>query len=393
MSGTMPVKKDTGSRSADYDFGRLSSHFALDGTLASAQAYGSGHIHETFRLRTRERCCPDYILQHVNHHIFGDIPSLMENIVRVTGHMRRRLASIPGSEPEREALTVVPAKSGMSFFKDDDGECWRCFRFIEHRELGQRPGKPCQASEAGRLFGRFLNLVSDLPAPPLHEIIPRFHDVDRRLDEFRQALAADPLRRREAAGEEIAFVGKREAEMKGAMARAKAGGLALRVTHNDTKFNNVLFDSHGRGVCVIDLDTVMPGYILYDFGDAIRSAANTAREDETDLGQVHFRMEIFEEFAASFLGELRGGLHTAEAGHLAFAPRLLTFIIGLRFLTDHLAGDRYFKTVRPDHNLQRTRVQFRLLTEMERCFGQMEEIIGRLAIAPQAPENGIGRKK
>jgi len=327
----------------------------------------------------RAGSAPGYILQRVNRLIFPDVPLLMENIVRVTAHMRRRLADVPGSDPDREVLTVVPASSGASYFLDGAGEYWRCFRFIEHREQGARPGGPGPAREAGRLFGRFLNLLADLPAPPLHETIPRFHDVDRRLEDFHRVLAADARQRREAAAAEIDFIRRREDEMRTTMARALARGLPLRVTHNDTKFNNVLFDPRGRGVCVIDLDTVMPGYVLYDFGDAIRSAAGSAREDQADPARVHFRMEIFSEFAAGYLGELGGAMTAVESGHLAFSARLMTFLVGLRFLTDHLAGDVYFKTTNPGHNLRRARAQFALLGDMESRFPELVDIVSALS--------------
>jgi hypothetical protein len=379
MGGNMPGKKHPGAVGADIDLRELASRFELEGEIAAAEPYGSGHIHETYRVRMGAGSDPGYILQRVNRHIFTDVPRLMENIVRVTGHMRRRLASVPGSDPGREVLTVVLARSGASYYMDGAGEYWRCFRFIEHRELGERPGGPGQAHEAGRLFGRFLKLLGDLPAPPLHETIPRFHDVDRRLDDFHQALAEDTQQRRAAAAAQIGFISCREEGMRTTMAQARARGLPLRVTHNDTKFNNVLFDPRGRGVCVIDLDTVMPGYVLYDFGDAIRSAASSAREDQADPARVHFRMEIFREFAAGYLGELGDAMTAVEAGHLAFSARLMTFVVGLRFLTDHLAGDVYFKTAKPGQNLQRARAQFALLFDMERRFAEMEDAVCELA--------------
>jgi hypothetical protein len=374
----MPEKNSNPSR-PEAELRAVASHFALAGTFASGIAYGSGHIHDTFLLRTRERSGPDYILQCVNHAIFKDVPAMMENIVRVTEHMRRKVSAVPGSDPGREVLTVVPACSGASFHCDEKGDYWRCFLFIDHRELGERPGTPGQAFEAGRLFGRFLNLLADLPEPPLHETIPHFHDLERRLADFHAALDADPRQRQDAAAAEIAFVGERENDMKRILSQALAGGLPWRVTHNDTKFNNVLFDPRGRGVCVIDLDTVMPGHVLYDFGDAIRSAANTAREDEADPERVGLRLDIFRDFAAGYLGELRGVLAAAETRLLAFSARLMTYIIGLRFLSDYIEGDRYFKVGYAEHNLQRARVQFRLLEDMERRSGQMEDIVGRLS--------------
>ncbi len=353
--------------------------FAADGRATSIERYGAGHIHETFRVRVRDRGHSGYILQRVNGRIFADIPGMMDNIVRVTEHMRRRLDGVPGSDPAREVLTVVPARDGASFLHDGSGEYWRCFVFIDHRELGARPGTPAQACEAGHLYGRFLALLADLPAPPLRVTIPRFHDLARRLGDFREALDRNRAGRRDAAAAEVDFAAGHGEPLLATLEDARRRGLPLRVTHNDTKFNNVLIDSGGRGLCVIDLDTVMPGHVLYDFGDAIRSAANAGREDEEDLGRVRLNLEVFRDFAAGYLGELRGVLTAGEAGLLAFAARLMTFMIGLRFLSDHLDGDRYFRCGRPGHNLQRARVQFRLLEEMERHAPEMERILAGLA--------------
>lgn len=355
------------------------SSFAAPVRPAAIERYGAGHIHDTYRVRAAGRGHDGYILQRVNRRIFADIPAMMANIVRVTGHLRRRLAAMPGRDPGREVLTVIPARDGRSFHQDGRGEYWRCFLFIRHRERGARPGRPALAREAGRQFGRFLALLADLPGPPLCETIPRFHDIGRRLEDFRAALAADRLRRRRGAAAEIDFVAARGEEMLAIMQKAWHAGLPMRVTHNDTKFNNVLIDAQGRGLCVIDLDTVMPGTVLYDFGDAIRSAANTGREDETDPRRVFVNLEVFRAFAAGYLGELRGSLAPVETGHLAFSARLMTFLVGLRFLSDHLDGDRYFRVERPGHNLQRARVQFALLADMERDFARMEEIVAGAA--------------
>lgn len=373
MAGTMrPDKYSSQGPAAAF------SRFVACGRAAEVERYGAGHIHDTYRVRTG-RGRAGYILQRVNRRIFADIPGMMANIVRVTEHLRRRLDAVPGSDPGREVLTVVPTRDGSSFHQDEMGEYWRCFLFISHRERGARPGRPALAREAGRQFGRFLALLADLPAPPLGETIPRFHDIGRRLEDFRAALAADRLGRRRGAAAEVDFVAARGAGMLAVMHEARAAGLPLRVTHNDTKFNNVLIDAHGRGLCVIDLDTVMPGTALFDFGDAIRSAANTGREDETDPRRVRLNLEVFREFAAGYLGELRGVLTPLETGHFPFAARLMTFMVGLRFLSDHLDGDRYFRVQRPGHNLQRARVQFRLLEDMERRQAEMEDALARLA--------------
>ena len=379
MKSTMTGKKITGLNSADIDFAKLFFRFTPEGTLASAQIYGSGHIHETFLLKTRERSCPDYILQRINHSIFPDVPRLMENIVRVTAHIRAKLNDFPGADPGREVLTVVPARDGRPFHQDGDGNFWRCYVFIDHQRPSDRVESPGHAFEAGKLFGRFIRLLADLPGPPLHETIPGFHDVEFHLRKFSEVLQADPLLRRDAAAEEIAFAREHAEEMKRMLVLAREGRITLRVTHNDTKFNNILFDGQGRALCVIDLDTVMPGYVHYDFGDAIRSGCNRAREDESSLKTVGLDIGLFKGYVRGFLNSLQSCLSAEEISHLAFSAKLFAYMIGLRFLSDHLAGDSYFKISRPGHNLQRARVQFRLLEDMERQFSELEDIVAKLA--------------
>jgi hypothetical protein len=303
----------------------------------------------------------------------------MENIVRVTGHLRSRLAAVAGSDPGREVLTVIPALDGRPFHRDEAGDYWRCFRFIAHRELGERPQDLSQAFEAGRIFGRFIELLSDLPPASLHEVIPRFHDAEFRLEQFRSALQADPLGRRAAAAAETAFIEERAGQMKLIHDLGRSGRLRARVTHNDTKFNNVLFDTAGRGLCLIDLDTVMPGYAATDFGDAVRSAASSAREDAADAAGIRLDLDVYRELARGFLFSLGPDFAAAETGLFAFAAKLITFLVGTRFLTDHLAGDRYFRIARQEHNLQRARAQFALLADMERNFARMEEIAAEAA--------------
>jgi hypothetical protein len=370
MKSTMTGKKITGHNSADIDFAKLFFRFTPEGTLASAQTYGSGHIHETFLLKT---------LQRINHSIFPDVPRLMENIVRVTAHIRAKLNEFPGADPGREVLTVVPARDGRPFHQDGEGGYWRCYVFIDHQRPSDRVKIPEHAFEAGKLFGRFINLLADLPGPPLHETIPGFHNVETHLRKFSEVLQDDPCRRRDAAAAEIAFVQERAEEMKRILRLGRQGRIPQRVTHNDTKFNNILFDARGRARCVIDLDTVMPGYVHYDFGDAMRSGCNRAREDEISLKAVGLDIGLFMGYARGFLESLHGCLGAEEISHLAFSAKLFAYMIGLRFLSDHLAGDHYFKSARPDHNLQRARVQFRLLEDMERQFRQMEDIVFRLA--------------
>jgi hypothetical protein len=372
-------EKNVSNTHPDLNLAGVAANFSIKGTFANARTFGSGHIHDTFLIKTREHDCPDYILQRINHAIFRDVPRLMENIVRVTAHIRAKLNAIPGAEPEREVLTVIPAADGCYIYQDGEGSYWRCYLFIDRHRSFDLVDSPERACEGGKHFGRFLKLLADFPDPPLHETIPDFHNVEFHLREFSEVLLADPCRRAGEVAVEIAFIRERAEAMKIILRLGQAGRIPLRITHNDTKFNNILFDERGRGLCIIDLDTVMPGYVHYDFGDAIRSGANRAREDEPDLDRVEMNIALFAGYAKGFLASLRGCLTEQETSHLAFSAKLLAFLIGLRFLSDYLAGDHYFKIKCPSHNLQRARVQFRLLESMERQFTQMEDIISNLA--------------
>jgi len=363
----------------DFNLPDVVAKFSMKGTFAKGRPFGSGHIHDTFLVQTRENDCPDYILQRINHDIFPDVPRLMENIVRVTDHIRSKLNVIPDSRPEREVLTVIPATDGRNFYRDGNGCYWRCYLFIDRHRSFDLVDSPERACEGGKHFGRFLQLLTDFPAPPLHETIVGFHNLEIHLQRFFSHLQADLCQRASDVAAEIDFVNERAETMKPILNLGQAGRIPVRITHNDTKFNNILFDERGGGLCVIDLDTVMPGYVHYDFGDAIRSGANQALEDERDLSRVHMDIGLFTGYSKGFLQSLRGCLTTAEIDHLAFSAKLFAFQIGLRFLSDHLAGDRYFKIKYAGHNLQRARVQFRLLTSMEKQFTQMEDIISSLA--------------
>jgi hypothetical protein len=366
---------------AVFDLPEITGHFSMAGTYQGGRPFGSGHIHDTFLIRTREHDSPDYILQRVNHVIFRDVPRLMENIVRVTGHLRDKLQAIPGADPAGEALTVILAKDGRPFHRDENGNYWRCYLFIEGRRSFDLVRDPKMARAGGEIFGRFVKLLADLPGPPLHETIVGFHSLENHWQVFLTSLSDDPCGRAGAIAGEAAFVRERVEDMQRIRHAARAGQIPLRVTHNDTKFNNILFDRQGRGSCVVDLDTVMPGYVHYDFGDAVRSGCNRAREDERDLDKVRLDLALFTGYAKGFLASLGGCLNDVEIAHLAFSAKLFAFLIGLRFLSDHLAGDRYFKIKHPGHNLQRARAQFRLLESMERQFAQMEEIVASLAEA------------
>jgi Ser/Thr protein kinase RdoA (MazF antagonist) len=338
---------------------RVAELFELDAVPTHAEAHGSGHINDTFALtcRSAQGLTRRYLLQRINGRIFRDIPALMENIARVTRHARSRL---PAAGGER-ALSLIPGRDGGAFTRDEAGAAWRCYDFIEGARTYDLLERPEQAREAAAAFGRFQGLLADLPAPRLHETIPAFHHTRRRFESFVEILRRDPARRAAAAREEITFAAAREPTVDRLLDQHARGVLPERITHNDTKLNNVMLDdATGRAVCVIDLDTVMPGLALYDFGDLVRSATNAAPEDGTDLARAVARPEIFTALAEGYLSTARDFLLPAELAELAFSGRLITFEIGLRFLTDFLEGDVYFKTKRPGHNLDRARNQFSL---------------------------------
>ncbi len=363
------MTSDTGLR-------KIYGCFKAEGTFLSGQPFGPGHIHDTYRIETAEKHCDDYILQRLNNSIFKDIPRLQENIERVTAHLRNKLSAIPGSDLKRECLTLLEDRdTGRSWHIDEQGNFWRMFIFISDHRSYERVDSHHKAFEGGKAVGRFQALLSDLPGDPLHETIPDFHNIVKRLETFHRVISDDPAGRVSSSGKEIAEITKREEEMKVIIRLGEEGKIPLRITHNDTKFNNILFDSNDKALCIIDLDTVMPGYVHYDFGDAIRTASNTADEDSHDLSSVSMDTGIYEAYAKGYLAETKGTLNSTEKEYLAFAPKLLTYIMATRFLTDYLDGDKYYKIKYPLHNLQRNRVQITLLRSMEVNYKKMQQII------------------
>ncbi|MCX6557182.1 MAG: aminoglycoside phosphotransferase family protein [Candidatus Aminicenantes bacterium] len=371
------AENNIGHEGFAFDLAQLTANFSIQGAFAGGHSYGSGHIHDTFLIRNAQSGCPDYILQRINRGVFADVPRLMENIVRVTAHLRAK----SGADPGCDVLTVIPARDGRSFHEDRDGGCWRMYVFIDRHRSFDRVDSAELACAGGRHFGRFLRLLADFPAPPPHETIRGFHNLETHLQRFSDCRQEDPCRRARQVAAETDFIQARAEAMKRILHLGQAGRIPLRITHNDTKFNNILFAEQGGGACIIDLDTVMPGYVHYDFGDAVRSGCNRAGEDEPDLERVGLDIDLFKGFARGFLSSLRDCLTAEEIAHLAFSAKLFAYMIGLRFLSDFLAGDRYFKSRYPGHNLQRARVQFRLLGSMERQSGQMEDIVHGLGEA------------
>lgn len=361
-----------------YNLTKVTGQFQIEGTFRDGGSYGSGHINDTFLINTDNGTNQKYILQRVNHHVFKNVPQLMKNIERVTTHTREKLRRIPGSNPDRETLTLIPTRDKKTYYQDDEGNFWRVYLFIENTRSYDIVDDQNKAYEGGKAFGRFQKMLADLPGGPLYETIPDFHNTEKRLQNFRETVTKDPLNRAGEAAQEIEFVHRRADEMTKIIRLGREGKIPLRTTHNDTKFNNVLLTEDDKGLCVIDLDTVMPGYALYDFGDSIRTVTNTGAEDEKDLNKVRMKISFFEAYARGFLSETLEFLTPNEIDLLAFAGKLFPFIIGLRFLTDHLDGDNYFKIHFPGHNLQRARAQFKLLQSMEEQFEAMNEVIGRI---------------
>ncbi len=354
---------------------KLVAPFLLPGTLLEVERYGSGHINDTFlatfdQAGTRVR----YILQRVNHSIFKNVPQLMDNIMRVTSHV----AAKNTSGDSRRALTLRQADDGLPYHQTPEGDFWRVYLFIEDARTYDAVENPRQAFEAARAFGLFQQALADLPGARLHETIPHFHDTPKRFEALRKAAEADVAGRKKEVFAELDFAFQREPEVSRLLDLVLAGEIPERVTHNDTKLNNVMLDDKtGEGICVIDLDTVMPGLSLYDFGDLVRFGANTAAEDETDPNKIDVSLPVFEAIVQGYVAGAGDILTDAEWDNLVFAGKLMTYEVGIRFLTDYLQGDIYFKTKRPGHNLDRARNQLRLVDRMEAADSAMQEIVSR----------------
>ena len=359
------------------DFAELAKHFQFEGDFLEAAAYGSGHINDTYAARfgNASGTVHRYLLQRINHEVFKRPDDLMQNIESVTAHLREKISAV-GGDPERETMNLIPTTDGCSFYMTPGGNHWRAFVLIEGARTYKVVESLDQVYHAARAFGKFQRLLADLSAEQIFETIPDFHHTPKRFDAFVDAVRRDVKNRAHAVRPEIAFVEQRVGDTSILVDLLEQGELPQRVTHNDTKFNNVMIDDEtGEGICVIDLDTVMPGLSLCDFGDAVRSGANSAPEDERDLSQVSVDLQVFEHLSHGYLEATRDLLSPTEIDYLPFSAKLMTFECGMRFLTDHLNGDVYFKTHRPHHNLDRCRTQFKMVQDMEARFDQMLGIV------------------
>lgn len=363
----------------NHDTRALAAEFALLGDYADAKPYGSGHINDTYCLTLNQGGRPmRYLLQRINHAIFKDPDGLMRNVERVCAHAQAKLRQAGAPDASRRALTLVPTRSGKGWHTDAEGSRWRCYVFVEGATGHDVIREASQARQAARAFGAFQSLLADLPGGRLVETIPDFHHTPKRLARFEAALKADAHGRAKGVAREIDFVLARAKEASLVVDALAKGELPERVTHNDTKLNNVLLDDATQeGICVIDLDTVMPGSSLYDFGDLVRTSTSPAAEDETDLSKVAMMMPMYEALIEGYLSTAKGFLTPRERELLPFGGKLMTFEVGLRFLTDWLEGDVYFKVKRPGHNLDRCRTQFRLVESIESQLPAMQALAAK----------------
>ena len=341
--------------------------FDFGGEVTSVVPYGNGHINDTYAVTcSLAGGSVRFILQRLNPVVFPDRAGLMRNMIAVTGFLRKAVIR-DGGDPERECLRLIPLKDGSPYLTDESGDVWRATQFIENTDAYLVAESPEMFASAGEAFGKFMARLGGFDASSLFEVIPRFHDTPDRYARFLASLERNAAGRMDEAKDEIAFVRERGEGCSVITDALERGEVPVRVTHNDTKLNNVLIDTATKeAVCVIDLDTVMPGSMLYDFGDAVRVGCSTAKEDERDLSLVDFDLGLFRAFTEGYLAGAGRSVTAAELELLPDAARLMTFECGMRFLTDFLDGDTYFKTAYPEHNLVRARTQFKLVRTMER---------------------------
>lgn len=352
------------------------SKFTVKGEPVECGRYGNGHINDTFLLVTSaEDGEHRYILQRMNTNVFKDPQGLINNVSGVTQFLREQIIA-NGGDPDRETLTLVKTVDNKDAYEDSIGSWWRVYLFIDDATTYDVVETKDDFYQSAKAFGHFQRLLEKYPVENLTETIPDFHNTPKRFETFKQVLAADVCDRAKDVQDEIAFVMAHEADMSVVMDKLNSGAMPFRVTHNDTKLNNIMIDNKSReALCVIDLDTIMPGASVFDYGDSIRFGANTAEEDETDLSKVSLSLELFEAYTKGFLEGCAGSLTETELEMLPWGAKLMTLECGTRFLTDYLDGDHYFRIHRPNHNLDRARTQFALVADMEKKWDEMKRIV------------------
>src|SRR5690554_871517 len=332
---------------------------------------GKGHINDSYKVESGNK---EYVLQRIKHNIFKNVHELQNNIYRVTSHIRAKLQAKGVSDVERRVLTLIPTHDGALYYKDSNGDYWRVTLFIKDSKSYEEINSDL-AYRAGMAFGDFQKMLEDIPGEPLFETIPNFHNMESRLEAFRESVNANRAGRLDEVADLVKEIEDRADEMCKAERLHREGKLPKRINHCDTKVNNVLFDADDHVLCVVDLDTVMPGYVLSDFGDFIRTGANTGAEDDKNLENVSVNLDIFEAYAKGYLKHAASFLTDIEIDNLAFGAKLLTYMQTVRFFTDYIDGDTYYKIAYPEHNLVRTKSQFKLMQSLEENFDKMTQIV------------------
>ncbi len=356
---------------------KIADQFQLAGTIDRVEPMGEGFINDTFIVYTQEESAPNYLLQRKNKRIFTNVPAMMENIQKVCTHIKGKVVAKNG-DPMREAMTVIPATDGKLYFQDEEGEYWAVCVFISDTIAYQSAKTPELAFQGGKGIGMFQSMVADLNEP-MTDILPGFHNIRFRFNQWDAVLAKDPVGRKAKLAKEIDWVESRREEMLNFWKLVETGEIPTRITHNDTKINNILFDQKGEVLCVIDLDTVLNSTCLNDFGDAMRSYTNTGQEDDENLDAVSCDIAIFEGFTRGYISQTVGFLTEKELEYLAFSAKYITYEQVLRFLMDYIDGDNYYKVKSPEHNYQRTVAQYKLLTSMEEQYPEMCRIVQQVA--------------
>lgn len=354
---------------------KIGEQFKFEGIVKEIRPLGEGLINETFFVET-EGNNPNYILQQKNKNIFKDIPAMMDNIQKVTTHLKKKVVA-QGGDPMREVLTVTPTIDDKLYYKDEDGEYWAACYCIEDTITYEFADSPQLAAQGGKGIGKFQAMLSDMKEP-LADILPGFHNMRFRFKQWDEVLQKDPVGRKAKVAKEIEWIESRREEMLAFWAKAESGEIPTRVTHNDTKISNILFDKQGNVLCVIDLDTVLSSICLNDYGDAIRSYTNAGLEDDENLDNVYIKMDIFEGYTSGYLSETASFLTSSEIEYLAFSAKYITFEQVLRFLMDYIDGDNYYKVKSAEHNLVRTHAQYKLLQSMEEKYDEMCSIVSKL---------------
>jgi len=351
------------------DLGDIIDKFEIEGSITETRKFGTGLINSTFKIISKEHDAPDYILQSINSEVFTNIPELTSNIQRITSHIQKKLKDT--LELNRHCLTVIFTKEGAGYYKDPSGKYWRVFLLIKGSRTIEKMSSEIQAEAAGNAFASFQEMMSDLPAPALFDVLPGFHNTNLRIDNLKNSVRLNKFDRLEEVQNEVEYLLSFEAEMGKVINLGKQGRLPLRNVHQDAKLSNILFDENDEVLCVIDLDTVMSGYLCYDFGDAVRSGMNTGREDDENLDNISLDMTLFKGFANGYCQASKGFITIEEVETLVFGAKLITYEQAVRFLEDYLNGDSYYQTSKEKHNLIRTRAQIKFFEALVENYDEM----------------------